>query len=122
MAKLPGCLKGLVDKPKCRDAVAIMKWEAQMVHDYHTLQVKLSGGADSTKNQAQKDALEKGEWSRNGVLKALPKVLDFDYESDGKTLKVRCMNENGEETYGKGACETANKAIHDKLGLTSPPL
>lgn len=50
MAKLPGCLKGLVDKPKCRHEVAILNWEAQMVHDYHTLQVKLSGGVASTKN------------------------------------------------------------------------
>lgn len=50
MYQLPGCLKGLLDKPKCRHAVAILNWEAQMVHDYHTLQVKLSGGPKSTKN------------------------------------------------------------------------
>jgi len=122
MAALAGCSKIALDKPKCRHAVSIMEWEAQMVHDYHTLQVKLSGGAASTKNQAQKDALEKGEWKRNGVIKAVPLTLEFDYEEDEKTLKVRCVNEKGEETYGKENCDNANKAIHDKLGVSSPPL
>lgn len=32
------------------------------------------------------------------------------------------MNEVGAEVYGKAACDTANKAIHDKLGVTSPTL
>jgi len=50
MAGLPGCLKGILDKAKCRHAVSILNWETQMVHDYHTLQVKLSGGEKSTKN------------------------------------------------------------------------
>jgi len=82
----------------------------------------LSGGADSTKNQKQKDALEAGEWNRSGVLKATPDVLSFDYEADGKTLKVRCVDADGKEAYGQATCDAANKAIHDKLGLTSPPL
>lgn len=34
MLKLQGCLPGLVDEAKCRHAVDIMLWEAQMVHDY----------------------------------------------------------------------------------------
>jgi len=37
MAKLNGCLKGLLNKKECRHNVYIMEWEAQMVHDYHVL-------------------------------------------------------------------------------------
>jgi len=37
MAKLAGCLPGLEDPPKCRHGIAILTWEARMVHDYHTL-------------------------------------------------------------------------------------
>jgi len=122
MAKLNGCLKGLINRDECRHNVYIMEWEAQMVHDYHTLRVKLSGGAEGTKNQAQKDALEKSEWTRHGVQTAIPKVLSFDYESDGKTKKVLCLNADAKEVEGKENCDAANKAIHDKLGKSSPPL
>lgn len=41
MLTMEGCLPGLVDEAKCRHAVDIMLWEAQMVHDYRAYQVKL---------------------------------------------------------------------------------